>query len=74
MAKLTGWKLFAERTAKFPLKVLYTFKESKLSENTSRPMVYGRSVTVQRHQHSKNLKVLLINGLTGVGARDAYEI
>ena len=28
MTKLTGWKLFADRTAKFPLKALCTFKES----------------------------------------------
>ena len=42
---------------------------------------YGRSVTVQRHRHSGNLKVLLTNWrtdgptnqLTGVGAKDAYE-
>ena len=43
-------------------------------------MAYGHSVTVQRRQHSGNLKVLLmdqqINSRTGspavVGARDAY--
>ena len=39
-------------------------------------MVYGRSVTVQRHRHSGNLKVSVTDGptyvLTGVGAGDAY--
>ena len=31
------------------------------SENTSRPVVYRRSVTVQRHQHGGNLKVVANN-------------
>ena len=43
-------------------------------------MVNGRSVTINRRRHSGNLKVsvtnlltdLPTNGLTGVGARDAY--
>ena len=38
--------------------------------------VHGRSVTVQRHRHSGNLKVLATNRptyqLTGIGAGDAY--
>ena len=34
--------------------------------------VYGRSVKVQRHRHSGNLKVSATNGLTGVGAGDSY--
>ena len=33
-------------------------------------MVYGRSVTVQRHRHSENLKVLPTHQLTG--AEDAH--
>ena len=39
-------------------------------------MVYERSITIQRHQHSGNLKVSVSDWrtdlLTGVGARDAY--
>ena len=39
-------------------------------------MVYERSITIQRHQHSGNLKVSVSDWrtdlLTGVGARDTY--
>ena len=40
-------------------------------------MAYGRSVTVQRHRYSGDLKVSVLdqptNLLTVVGARDAYN-
>ena len=49
---------------------------SYLSEYISRPMVYGRSVTVQRHRPCSNWKVwptdLRSNLLTGIGSRDVY--
>ena len=41
------------------------------SENTSRPVVYRRSVTFQRHQHGGNLKVVATNWQRWRG-RDDY--
>ena len=46
---------------------------SYLSEYISRPMVYGRSVTVQRHRQSGNLKVWL-NDLPSVCASKNTKI
>ena len=43
-----------------------------MAENISHPVVHGRSVTVQRHRHSGNLKVSPTNLRThGEGSRDA---
>ena len=49
---------------------------SQLSINIWLPVVYGRSVTVQRHRPCSNWKVwptdLRSNLLTGIGSRDVY--
>ena len=51
--------------AKYTLgKYTLEIKDWKLSENISRPMVCGRSVTVQRQHHSGNLKVSQTYGPT----------
>ena len=50
-------------------------KGGKISENIWQPMGYERSVTVQRHRQSENLKVQptfwLTDWLPGIGDRDA---